>query len=201
MSYRLSIRRLRYLLPVATVFVGIGFSQAPDPVSWQSKLTYHALKAYGPTALAESTVYAGYLQEVNHPSEWGQGADGYAKRLGSTLAYSGIRNALAFGMDTTLHQDPRYYRSGEGGVWLRTKHVVRGTFLTRKDSGGETLATWRLGSAYGAAFLSNEWYPGRLNTVKLSLEQGSAQIGFDMLVNLGSEFWPDLKSKMLRRKP
>jgi hypothetical protein len=201
MSYRSSIRSLRYLLPVATVFVGIGFSQARDPAAWQSKLTYHALKAYGPMALAESAVYAGYLQEVNHPREWGQGADGYGKRLGSTLAYSGIRNALAFGMDTTLHQDPRYYRAGEGGVWGRTKHVFRGTLLTRKDSGGETLATWRLGSAYGAAFLSNEWYPGRLNTVKLGLEQGTAQIGFDMLVNLSSEFWPDLKSKMLRSKP
>jgi hypothetical protein len=201
MSYRVSVRSLGYLLPVATFFVGIGYSQTPDPASWQSKLTYHALNAYGPTALAESAIYAGYLQEVNHPREWGQGAEGYGKRLGSTLAYSGIRNALAFGMDTTLHQDPRYYRSGEGGVWGRTKHVVRGTFLTRKDSGGETLATWRFGSAYGAAFLSNEWYPDRLNTVKLGLEQGSTQIAFDMLVNCVSEFWPDLKSKILRRKP
>ena len=122
-------------------------------------------------------------------------------RLGSTLADSGIRNVLGFGLDTTLHQDPRYYRSGGIGVWRRVEHAIRGTILTRKDSGGETLSTWRLGSAYGATFLSNEWYPGRLNTVKVGLSQGTMQIGFDLLANLGSEFWPDVKNKMLRRKP
>lgn len=55
------------------------------------------------------------------------------------------------------------------GFWRRTGHTFRSTILTRKDSGGETLATCRLGSAYGAAFLSNQWYPDRLNTVRLSM--------------------------------
>jgi hypothetical protein len=195
---------LRCLLPIAiagAVFVGTGFSQDPDPTAWQSKLTYHVVSAYGPEALAESAVYDGYRQLTNFPREWGRGAEGYGKRLGSTLAYSGIRNTLGFGLDTALHQDPRYYRSGEGGMWSRTKHAIRGTLLTRTDSGGETLAMWRFGSAYGAAFLSNEWYPDRLNTMKVGLEQGSTQIAFDLLGNLRCEFWPDLKNKMLRRKP
>jgi len=144
--------------------------------------------AYGAGALAGSVVYAGFLQEIDFPREWGQGGVGYGKRLGSTLAYSGIRNVLGFGLDSALRQDPRYYRSGNTGVWRRMKHAFRGTILTRTDSGGETLATWQLGSAYGAAFLSNEWYPDRLNTVKLGLAQGSTQIGFDLLANLGSEF-------------
>jgi hypothetical protein len=183
------------------VFAAVGFAQAPDPAGWQSKLGYHALDAYGPTALAEWAVYAGYHQETNYPREWGQGAAGYGKRLGSTLAYSGLRNALGFGLDSALHQDPRYYPSGGSGLWRRARHAFRATILTRTDSGGETLATWRLGSAYGAALLSNEWYPDRLNTVKRGLVQGSAQIGFDLLANLRSEFWPDVKNKLLRRKP
>jgi hypothetical protein len=148
-----------------------------------------------------SAVYAGFLQEIDFPREWGQGGVGYGKRLGSTLAYSGVRNVLAFGLDTALRQDPRYHRSDDTGVWRRMKHAFRGTILTRTDSGTETLATWRLGSAYGGAFLSNDWYPDRLNTVKLGLAQGSAQIGFDLLGNLRSEFWPDIKKKILRRKP
>ena len=72
--------------------------------------------------------------------------------------------------------------------------------LTRADSGGETLSTWRIGSAYGAAFLSNQWYPDRLNTARLGLIQGSATLGFDLVGNLGAEFWPDIKKKVLRRK-
>jgi hypothetical protein len=72
--------------------------------------------------------------------------------------------------------------------------------LTRTDSGGETLSTWRFGSAYGSAVLSNLWYPDRLNTVRLGFLQGSVTIGLDLLGNLGSEFWPDIKRKVLRRK-
>jgi hypothetical protein len=72
--------------------------------------------------------------------------------------------------------------------------------LTHTDKGTETLAIWRFGSAYGAAYLSNQWYPGRLNTVGLGFAQGSLQLGFDFASNLGAEFWPDFKRKVLRRK-
>ena len=116
-------------------------------------------------------------------------------------AVSEGRTSKAFSLDSTLHQDPRYYRSGDTGFWRRAVHAFRGTILTRTDSGGETLSTWRLGSDYGAAFLSNEWYPARLNTVRLGALQGSLRFGFDFASNLGSEFWPDIKRKMLRRKP
>jgi hypothetical protein len=195
---------MRPLLPIViagAVFVSTGFSQIPDPAAWQSKLQFHAANAYGLDALAESAVYDGYRQLTDFPREWGQGAAGYGRRAASTLAYSGIRNALGFGLDMALHQDPRYYRSGEGGLWHRTRHAIRGTFLSRTDSGGETLAMWRFGSAYGAALLSNEWYPDRLNTMKVGLEQGTTQIAFDLLANLRSEFWPDVKKKLLRHRP
>jgi len=193
--------RLPLVVITSSVFAVAGLSQDLDPATWQNKLTYHALNAYGPPALAESAAYDGFLQEINYPREWGQGAAGYGRRVGSTLAYSGIRNVLGLCLDAALHQDPRYYRSGQGSLWGRTTHAIRGTFLTRKDSGGETLATWRFASAYGATFLSNEWYPDRLNTMKVGLEQGSTQIAFDLLSNLRSEFWPDVKNKILRRKP
>ena len=68
------------------------------------------------------------------------------------------------------------------------------------DSGGETLSTWRLGSAYGAAFLSNQWYPHRLNTVRLGMLQGSMTLGFDFIANLGHEFGPDIKRKLFGSK-
>jgi hypothetical protein len=201
LSTRRPVSRITIIAATGAIFAAMGFSQNADPAGWQSKLSYHAVAAYGPGALAESAVYDGYRQLTDYPREWGQGSSGYGRRVASTLAYSGIRNTLGFGLDTALHQDPRYSRSGDTGLWFRLRHVIRGTILTRTDSGGETLATWRFGSAYGAAFLSNEWYPGRLNTVKQGLEQGSMQIAFDALANLRSEFWPDVKNKILRRKP
>jgi len=178
-----------------------GTPQDMRAMGWEGKLRFHAASAYGPGALAGAVVYDGFLQGIDFPREWGPGWLGYSKRFGSTLAYSGVRNLLGFGLDSMLHQDPRYYRSTERGTWHRAKHAFHETIFTHKDSGGQTLATWRLGSAYGAAFISNEWYPDRVNTVALGFSQGSTQLGFDLLSNLGSEFWPDIKRKWLRRKP
>ena len=175
------------------------FGQDPDPLDVTGKLLYHGESTYSPTAILEIAAYAGALQEDNAPKEWGQGGGAYAKRFASTLAWSGIHSALAFGLDSTLHQDPRYFRSHETGFWRRTGHALRGTLLTRTDSGGETLSTWRIGSAYGAAFLSNEWYPARLNTVRWGLVDGSVTLGFAFVSNLGAEFGPDIKRKLLRR--
>jgi len=178
-----------------------GVAQTPGELDTSGKLRYHAQRAFSPASIAMSGVKASYLQRTDSPMEWGQGGEGYSKRLGSSVASSGIRAALAFGLDSTLHQDPRYYRSGSSGFWSRTGHALRGTILTRTDSGGETLSTWRLGSAYGAAFISNQWYPDRLNTVRHGLVSGSTRLGFDLVKNVIAEFWPDVKSKLSHRGP
>jgi hypothetical protein len=188
------------ILVVLAAIPATGFGQTPDPLEVSGKLRFHAESTYSPLAVIGLGLYAGILQEADAPREWGQGAAGYGKRFGSTMAWSGIHSTLAFGLDSTLHQDPRYFRSGESGFRRRSAHAFRGTLLTRTDRGGETLSTWRIGSAYGAAFLSNQWYPDRLNTVRLGLIEGSVTLGLDFVSNLGLEFWPDIKRKVLRRK-
>jgi hypothetical protein len=177
------------------------FAQAVDPLDVKSKLLLHGRSIYSFESLAVSAAYAGYNQRNDAPSEWHEGSVSYAERVGSTVAYSAVHAGLAFGLDSALHEDPRYFRSGSGGFLRRTGHALRGTVLTRTDSGGETFSTWRFGSAYGAAFLSNEWYPDRLNTVRLGVWQGSLRMGLDFAVNFGSEFWPDIKRNLLHRKP
>jgi hypothetical protein len=180
-------------LPLAAV------AQSSDALDASAKLRFHLESAYSPTSLLGLAAYAGVLQAVDAPKEWGQGGAAYGKRVASMAGWAGIHSALAFGLDAPLHQDPRYFRANSGGFWRRAGHSVRGTMLTRTDSGGETFSTWRFGSAYGAAFLSNQWYPDRLNTVRLGFLQGSATLGFDLLGNLSREFWPDLKRKLRRR--
>jgi len=178
-----------------------GIAQTPEVLDVSGKLRFHAESTFGPASIAITGVKAGYLQLTDSPTEWGQGGDGYSRRVGSSAASSGIRAVLAFGLDSALQQNPRYFRSGSTGFWSRTGHALRGTILTRTDSGGETLSTWRLGSAYGAAFISNQWYPDRLNTVRHGLVNGSIRLGFDLAKNVFAEFWPDIKRKISRRKP
>ena len=189
------------LLLIVSAMVPVSlFGQTPELLGVTGKLHYHAKSAYGPLAIVGTAAYAAVLQEATAPTEWGQGGGAYGRRVASTLAWSGIHSTLAFGLDSTLHQDPRYFRSRDTGFWQRSAHVLRGTILTRTDAGRETFSTWRFGSAYGAAYVSNQWYPDRVNTVRLAFIQGSVTLGFDLLGNVGSEFWPDIKRKVLRRK-
>jgi hypothetical protein len=148
-----------------------GLSQAREPLDVGGKFRFHAEATYEPLSIVGIAAYAGVLQEADAP-----------------------------GLDSTLHQDPRYMRSRDSGFWRRTGHAIRETILTHTDSGGETFSTWRIGSDYGSAFLSNMWYPDRLNTVRLGFLQGSVTLGFGLVSNLGSELLPDIKRKVLHRK-
>ncbi len=198
-SARIRLGRSIFAIGIGLAIPRLGLSQQLDAWGASDKLSYHVHQSVGPLALLGGAVYAAILQEADTPTEWGQGGSGYGKRYGSTIACSGIRGALAFGLDATLHEDPRYYRAVSGGLLRRAGHALRGTVLTHTDQGTETLAFWRFGSAYGAAYLSNQWYPDRLNTVKLGFAEGSLQLGFDFASNLAAEFWPDLK-RIVRRK-
>jgi hypothetical protein len=186
------------IIVLTCAFSIAGVAQTPATLDVSGKLSYHVEKTFSPGSMAITGVKAGYSQLTDSPTEWGQGGDGYSKRVGSSIASSAIRAGLAFGLDSALHQDPRYYRSDSSGFWPRTKHALRATILTRTDSGGETFSTWRIGSAYGAAFISEQWYPDRYHTVRHGFIGGSTRLGFDAVKNVIAEFWPDMKKKISR---
>ena len=178
-----------------------GLAQNTGSLDTSGKLRIHGERVYSPWSLAGTAAYASLRHARNQPAEWGQGGGAFGKRLGSAFGYSAIHETLAFGLDSSLHQDPRYFRSNSSGILRRTVHALRGTIMTRTDSGRETLSVWRIGSAYGAAYLSNQWYPDRLNTGGECAKQGSLQLVYDLAANLASEFWPDVKKKLRHRKP
>jgi hypothetical protein len=172
---------------------------ADAPLSVTAKLKFHAEQTAGPGFVVEMAAYAGVLHWMDTPLEWGQGAEAYGKRVASAAGATAIRNVFAFALDASLHEDPRYRRAGHGNFLVRIGHAGRETFVTRTDGGRTRFATWRFGSALGAACLSNAWYPDRLNTFSSGMQQGAATIGLDLLGNIASEFWPDVKHKLFRR--
>lgn len=185
-----------FLLVVCAAWAG------PDdqPLSVKAKLRFHAEQTASPGFVVEMAAYAGVLHWMDTPREWGQGAGPYGKRVASAAGATAIRNVFAFALDSALGEDPRYRRSGRGNLFARIGHAARETVVTRTDAGRSRFATWRFGSAIGSAYLSNVWYPDRLNTLASGMEQGMATIGLDVLGNIASEFWPDLKHKVLRRR-
>lgn len=169
------------------------------PLSDGEKASVFAHRVIAPSAFAKTAFTAGIDQAKDTPEEWGQGMAGYGRRFGHKYANRGMENAFGFLVAVPLHQDPRYFRSGESGLLQRTLHAARSSFITRTDSGGETIAAWRFASNYGAQVVSNAWRPERQRTVSDTLKRGTVSVGYDVISNLIKEFWPDIRKKVLHR--
>ena len=83
---------------------------------------------------------SGINQASNKPREYGQGAEGYGKRYGAGFADGLTDTIFTTGVYPSLfHQDPRYYRFGNGGFWHRTGYAASRILVTRQDSGRRML--------------------------------------------------------------
>ena len=134
------------------------------------------------------------------PNEWGVGADSYAVRTGSYLGRSILRQNLAFGVRAFDHEDPRYFPSGEKGVWQRTKYAIFHTFLVRNDYGAAMPAYSLFVTDYSMPFIEQQWRTNHFRTMQ-GFRHGTASLGAAVGLNVCQEFWPDMKSliKKIRR--
>jgi hypothetical protein len=139
---------------------------------------------------------AGIDQGTDTPSEWGQGGAGFGRRFGSAYAREVISRTIRFGVAAADREDPRYFPSQESGFWTRTKYAVVRTFVARTDTGTQMPAFSRLAGVYGAAFISNAWYPQRQADTPHALERGSTALATSAGWNVFREFWPDIRKKL-----
>jgi hypothetical protein len=148
----------------------------------------HALMR--PYTVVGPAMGAGIGQWENEPPEWGQGGQGYAKRFASGLSRSVISETIRFGFAAADGEDPRYHRSDETGVWDRTRHVLVETFTSETANGTRIPAYSRFAGVYGAAFISNAWYPDSRATAGYALRRGSTALASSVGFHLFEEFMP-----------
>src|SRR4051794_21643592 len=78
---------------------------------------------------------AGAEQYHNTFPGYGQGAEGYAKRLASTYADTVASRMLGSAVfPVLLHQDPRYFYRGSGTVRSRLVYAIISAVVTRGDN-------------------------------------------------------------------
>lgn len=152
---------------------------------------------YGPGAIMNETLDATFDQIRDDPREWGRSARGYERRFGSEYAPMVVSNTIAFSIAAADHEDPRYSRSHEHGLWPRTRYAILHTFISQIDGGGQTFAFARVGGIYGAAFAANAWLPQRQAHSSSGLSRGTADLGSAIVFRVLREFTPDIK-KWLR---
>jgi hypothetical protein len=162
------------------------------PLTPEEKVRRRALRLVEPVTLFSAAFGAGFNQLRNEPEQWGQGAEGYAKRFASAEGYIAAHNTIALGFDLALHLDPRYRRLGEGGFKPRMWNAVRQTFIADKDSGGTMINVSELAGSFGAGFIANTWEPAGHNGVGDGLTRGTIGLAYHTLKNVVREFLPDL---------
>jgi hypothetical protein len=133
---------------------------------------------------------AGIGQWENEPPEWGQGGEGYGRRFASGMARSVISETIRFGFAAVDGEDPRYHRSLQTGFWNRTRHVFVETFTSESESGTRIPAYSRFAGTYGAAFISNAWYPDSRATAGYALRRGSTALASSLGFHMFEEFAP-----------
>ena len=110
-----------------------------------------------------------------------------------------INNTLRYGISAALHEDNRYFVSGQTGFFQRTKYAIKSTFLARHDNGNQYFSFSRIGSDAGAAFISRVWQPRSSTSAGDGATSFGITIAADVGFNVFREFWPDLKSHLHRK--
>lgn len=168
-----------------------------EPLTPGEKFAIFYKNAYSPLRILSAGFSAGIDQAENQPKEYGQGAEGYGKRLGASMADAASSEFFGrFLLPTMLHQDPRYYRRYETGFRRRLRYALTRVLVTRTDSGGRAFNYSQVGGALAAAGISNLYYPDEERGAGLTFSRFGFAIGAAAAVNFGREFWPDIAHKL-----
>jgi len=145
---------------------------------------------------------AGVSQAENSEPGYGQGAVGFGKRFGAYAADGTIENFFTGAiLPSILHQDPRYFQSGKGGFWQRTRYSVSRIFVTRTDSGDHQFNYSEIfGSGISAAISTYSYHPKGDRTLPNTASVWGTQVGYDTITIFVKEFWPDIRRKLSKKK-
>jgi len=144
--------------------------------------------------------FAGLYQMENQNPSFGQGMAGYAKRFAAGYGDQMIGNMMSEGIvPSLLHDDPRYFRLGNGAKWRRAFYALSAIFVDRRDSGRKSFnfSEWS-GNAVAVA-ISNAYYPATRD-VSDNAQKLLIACGTDAVSNVLKEFWPDVKRHFKRSR-
>jgi hypothetical protein len=170
-----------------------------QPLTPKGKFQEWAQSEYDPLGLAVGVVEAGTI-EYSHKDGfcgYGVGLGPFGECYGS-LELDATNSSFIgdFVLPVLWHQDPRYFRLGEGSFGKRVWYAVARVFVTYNDSGHTVFYTSALTGTAVAAALSNFYYPPQDVGVGHTMSRIGIDLGNTALYNLAAEFWPDIDKRV-----
>ena len=165
------------------------------PISDKEKIKIGLQDSFDRGTIALAAIFGGFGQLTNANPAFGQGVAGYARYWSTSYADYVIGDMLTeSAFPILLHQDPRYFRKGEGTAMSRLGYAVSRIVVTQNDSGKAGFNYSEILGNSTAVAISNSYYSDNRDakdaTVKLT-----SQLAVDAAANVLKEFWPDLQKK------
>jgi hypothetical protein len=139
----------------------VTYENHPAPLSPMQKLHLGLRTLLDPATIGLVEATAGIQQAMNSYHQFGQGAEGFGKRFaadyGAALNHMVITSVAA---DSILHQDPRYFYSGQGTKARRALYAIESAFRAKGDNGKWQPPYADLIGTTASAEMSNIYYPG-----------------------------------------
>lgn len=180
----------------AAVTPPVSVSNATDhSLTFAERGHAYARAVFSPMTIIGPAFAAGIGQAENEPPSWGGGAEAFGKRYGSAAARRVMAETVIFGFAAADGEDPRYFPSQDRRVWARTRHAIVSTFVSPTSHGVTIPAFSRFVGDYGAAFISNTWYPNNRATAGDAAVRGTWGIVGSLGVRLASEFVPFFRNE------
>jgi hypothetical protein len=162
----------------------------PDFFPLTAKLKFRlALKtAFDPASFLGVAVVSG-VQQAGDTPDYGQGAQGFAKRFGADTAsvFTNIMIGNAI-LPALLHQDPRYFYQGTGTNKSRIQHALSSPFVCKGDNGKWQPNYSSLGGAFASSVIANSYHPESNRGPASTFIRFGINTGARMAVSLAQEF-------------
>lgn len=165
-------------------------AQQPDPSEGKTYLKH----TFSPVAVGRAGLGAAVNQANDTPREWGQGAQGFGKRIASSFAKHLVKRGIQYPVAKLFHEELGYHRSEKTGFGPRLKYALVGTVITHKTTTERaTLAKGELAGAFGSGLISRVWQPASVRTVSAGFTSGGITLAIDAAGNVIKEFWPEIR--------
>ena len=171
------------------------------PLSAGQKYRLFFKSATDPWPFGLAAVVAGIGQAGSDYPEWGQGAQGYAKKFGASYTDYFVGNFFGNAVFTSWwHEDPRYFQKGKGRPIMRILWAASSTVWCKRDNGkwGPNYANVA-GNLIGSS-IARVYYPASERTVNDTIQDGLTVTGEGIVGSEVIEFWPDLVRHHQRKK-
>jgi hypothetical protein len=154
-----------------------------------------------PGIYVKTILFASRDQIADRNPQWGQGIEGYAKRLGDRHLQSIIQNSIASSGNAVLGWEPRYDRCKCDGFWLRTRHAVVRNFVTY-DRSEKSLRPQLMPyvGAFGSSALATTWQGENASWTVRGYQAAITQVFVGSAINWVGEFAPEIFGVFHKKK-